>query len=224
LIAMGRIVKLLSITPRLASRHQGLRKLSPHLISKAMIFYTLLPLDDPLCMEGRRVPAWGSALCGVAVAVIASHVMLPLIRFSWPQRALACAGVGMLAVGVMLGLKHPLHRQFDLFRANLSGQWLPGEYLRKANLAIANLSNANLSGANLSNASLRVADLSKALLGTADLSMADLSYANLTGAYLVYADLSGAKLLDATLSNANLNKPARRRPARRQGFNPDAIA
>jgi hypothetical protein len=59
---LGRIVKLLSITPRLASRHQGLRKLSPHLISKAMIFYTLLPLDDPLCMEGRRVPAWGSAL------------------------------------------------------------------------------------------------------------------------------------------------------------------
>jgi hypothetical protein len=153
LIAMGRIVKLLSITPRLASRHQGLRKLSPHLISKAMIFYTLLPLDDPLCMEGRRVPAWGSALCGVAVAVIASHVMLPLIRFSWPQRALACAGVGM----GQLGLKHPLHRQFDLFRANLSGQWLPGEYLRKANLAIANLSNATL----------RVADLSNALLGTA---------------------------------------------------------
>jgi uncharacterized protein YjbI with pentapeptide repeats len=57
----------------------------------------------------------------------------------------------------MLGLKHPLHRQFDLFRANLSGQWLPGEYLRKANLAIANLSNATL----------RVADLSNALLGTA---------------------------------------------------------
>jgi hypothetical protein len=62
LMLLGRIVKLLSITPRLASRHQGLRKLSPHLISKAMIFYTLLPLDDPLCMEGRRVPAWGSAL------------------------------------------------------------------------------------------------------------------------------------------------------------------
>lgn len=310
---MGRIVKLLSITPRLASWHQGLRKLSPDLISKArdetatqvtrigltflgtaafcllsllspdsallgssekinvpfagpvsffgfmllgpavlivlrvylqiyvehndrldrlarsasvvraptlvplqnslirllsgLIFYTLLPLAMILfAWKGAVFPAWGSALCGVAVAVIASHVMLPLIRFSWPQRALACAGVGILAVGVMLGLKHPLHRQFDLFRANLSGQWLPGEYLRKANLAIANLSNANLSGANLSNATLRVADLSNALLGTADLSMADLSYANLTGAYLVYADLSGAKLLDATLSNANLNK------------------
>jgi hypothetical protein len=32
---MGRIVKLPSIKPRLASRHQGLRKLSPDLISKA---------------------------------------------------------------------------------------------------------------------------------------------------------------------------------------------
>src|SRR5262249_52512099 len=35
LIAMGRIVEFLSIKPRLASRHQGLRKVSPDLISKA---------------------------------------------------------------------------------------------------------------------------------------------------------------------------------------------
>jgi hypothetical protein len=153
LIAMGRIVKLLSITPRLASRHQGLRKLSPHLISKAMIFYTLLPLDDPLCMEGRRVPAWGSALCGVAVAVIASHVMLPLIRFSWPQRALAMRRRGDGSAW----LEAPSASSVRFVSCKPVRSVAPGRVSPQGHLAIANLSNATL----------RVADLSNALLGTA---------------------------------------------------------
>ena len=48
----------------------------------------------------------------------------------------------------------PPHRPFNLFRANLSGQWLVKEDLRKANVRSANLSGANLSSANLSGANL----------------------------------------------------------------------
>lgn len=176
-----------------------------------LVFYALLPLAAILfAWKGAAFPVWGSALGGVAVAVIASHVMLPLIRFSWPQRASASAGVGILALAVMLGLNHPLHRPFDLFRANLSGQWLLGEDFRKANLAIANLSNANLSKANLSGAELNAAnlsgsDLTGAILTGADLLGANLTGANLFGENLTGTDLTAVNLTNATLSRANLS-------------------
>jgi hypothetical protein len=175
-----------------------------------LIFYLLLPVTLMLfAWKAGVFPAWGSAFGGVAVAVIASHVMLPLIRFSWPQRALASAAAGILAVGVMLGLNHPLHRPFDLFRANLSGQWLAGEDLRGASLFGANLSGAQLLVANLSGAHLNVANLG----GGAVLSGANLSRANLSG-----ADLSGAQLLFANLSGANQPPPNRELQRRKNGF------
>jgi uncharacterized protein YjbI with pentapeptide repeats len=182
-------------------------------VVSALTFYVLLPVAMMLfAWKAAVFPAWGSALGGVAVAVIASHVMLPLIRFSWPQRALASAAAGILAVGVMLGLNHPLHRPFNLFRANLSGQWLPEVDLRKANLYSANLSGANLSSADLSEGDLRLAKLNKAMvnganlrganLGAADLSEAGLRFAKLNKAMVHYADLSGADLSGADLSEA----------------------
>ena len=61
----------------------------------------------------------------------------------------------------MLGFE-PLRRQFNLDHANLAGQWLPGEDLRKANLRDANLSRAYLRDANMSGAELRNANLSGA--------------------------------------------------------------
>ena len=181
-------------------------------VVSALTFYVVLPAAMMLfAWKAAVFPRWGSALGGVAVAVIASHVMLPLVRFSWTKRALASAAAGILAVGIMLGLKHPLHRPFYLLHANLSGQWLSGENLREANVNFANLSGADLGDANLIGAYLDFANLSGANLIGAKLISAHLFHANLSGADLSGADLSGAadlsmaKLIGAHLFHANLS-------------------
>jgi hypothetical protein len=109
-----------------------------------LIFYLLLPVAMLLfAWKAAVFPAWGLGLFSVAVAVIASHVMLPFSKFSWRSKgvlsvsAAIIAGVLMLVMWLMLG-SGALHRPFNLFRANLSGQWLRGEYLHKAELNFAN--------------------------------------------------------------------------------------
>ena len=63
-----------------------------------LIFYLLLPLTMLLFARKAAVfPAWGSGLLGVAVAVVASHLMLPLKKFSWPSRALLSTGPYLLS-------------------------------------------------------------------------------------------------------------------------------
>jgi hypothetical protein len=140
------------------------------------IFYMLLPLAMMLfAWKAAVFPEWGLGLFSVAVAVIASHVMLPFSRFSWRSKGLLSVSAAIIAGGVMLGFG-ALHRPFDLYHANLSGQWLAGVDLSNANLRFADLSNADLSNAELNNA-----DLNNAKLNYADLSDANLSNAkNLT--------------------------------------------
>ncbi len=54
-----------------------------------LIFYMLLPVTMMLfAWKAAVFPAWGSGLFGVAVAVIASHVMLPFSRLSWRSKGL----------------------------------------------------------------------------------------------------------------------------------------
>jgi uncharacterized protein YjbI with pentapeptide repeats len=170
-----------------------------------LIFYVLLPVTMMLfAWKAAVFPAWGSALSTVAVAVIVSHVMLLFSRFSWRSKVFLSVSAAIIAGGVMLGFGLP-HRQFDLERANLAGQWLLGEDLRKANLSRAKLSDANLSDANLSDANLSDANLSGANLSDADLSRADLSRADLNRANLSDTKLIGADLSDADLSRADLS-------------------
>jgi hypothetical protein len=109
----------------------------------------------------------------------------------------------------------PLSRPFQLFRANLSDQWLisidlKGASLFYANLARTNLNGADLShahlyGANLTGADLSAAHLSSASLDSADLGGADLSNALLNGASLTGANLTGADLTGADLRGADLS-------------------
>src|SRR6516162_7000332 len=166
----------------------------------SMIFYLLLPVTMMLfAWKAAVFPAWGLGLFSVAVAVIASHVMLPFSKFSWRSKGLLSVSAAIIAGGVMLGLAPP-HLPFNLFRASLSGQWLVNQDFRKAYLELANLSGANLSRANLSGAKLFDANLSGA-----NLSGANLGGANLSGANLGNADLIGANLIGANLSNANLS-------------------
>jgi Pentapeptide repeats (8 copies) len=177
----------------------------------ALIFYALLPVAMLLfAWKAAVFPTWGTALFAVAVAVIASHVMLGWFsRFSWRVRGLLSMSAAIIAAGVILGFG-PLHRPFNLFRANLAAQWLLEQDLRDANLSGANLSGASLERANLQGADLSRATLSDATLSDANLSGAKLSGANLERAKLLGADLSGANLRfanlsDVTLSGANLS-------------------
>jgi hypothetical protein len=170
----------------------------------ALTFYLLLPVTMMLfAWKAAVFPLWGLGLFAVAVAVIVGHIVLPFSRFSWRSKGLLSVIVAMIVAAAMLGLGPP-HRPFDLFRANLSGQWLVSEDLRKAYLQVANLRDTILTGANLRDADLSGADLSGADLSGATLTFADLTGANLTRATLIYADLSNASLTGANLSGTKL--------------------
>ena len=169
-----------------------------------LIFYLLLPLTMLLfAWKAAVFPRWGSGLLCVAVAVIASHLMLPARQFSWRFKALLSAGAAFVVVAIIIGAG-PVRRPFALFRANLSGQWLNNEDLRDAYLYAANLTGAALVDANLTGADLEGVNLSNAYLQNARLANARLFGANLTAASLINAKLTGARLNRADLTAANL--------------------
>jgi uncharacterized protein YjbI with pentapeptide repeats len=168
------------------------------------VLYLLLPVTVMLFVWKAAVfPTLGTALSVVAVAVIVGHAMVPLSRLNWRSRALLSAAAAAVAWGLIFDLGS-LRRPFDLYHANLSGQWLVEDNLRNANLVSANLSGADLAGANLSRANLSRANLSTADLQKANLSGAKLNGANLNHATLWGADLSGADLVPANLNGADL--------------------
>jgi len=170
----------------------------------ALIFYLLLPLTMLLfAWKAAVFPAWGSGLLGVAVAVVASHLMLPLKKFSWRSKALLSFGAAIVVFAMIVGVG-PVRRPFALVRANLSGHYLVDEDFSGADLTNANLSGTDLTGAKLSGASLLAANLSKARLSYANLRGASLFGANLSEARLTDADLSEANLIAANLSGADL--------------------
>ena len=154
----------------------------------ALIFYLLLPLTMLLfAWKAAVFPAWGSGLLGVAVAVVASHLMLPLKKFSWRSKALLSTGAAIVVLAMISN--EPVRRPFELGRVNLSGHWLEGD----------DFGGANLYGANLSGAILNLANLTGANLFTANLSFVDLS-----GADLRYAkDLTQEQLDEACGGNAD---------------------
>jgi uncharacterized protein YjbI with pentapeptide repeats len=115
-----------------------------------------------------------------------------------------CIGIdGFLTVGQFLSGAYL--RGADLIRADLCGAYLRGAYLRGADLSRADLRGAYLSGADLHDADLSGADLSGADLSRASLIRADLSGASLSGADLSGADLSRASLIRADLIRAYLH-------------------
>ncbi|WP_456679243.1 MULTISPECIES: pentapeptide repeat-containing protein [unclassified Bradyrhizobium] len=184
-----------------------------------LCFYLLLPLTMLLfAWKAAVFPAWGSGLLGVAAAVVGAHLMLPLRKLSWSLKTFlsACAAIVVFANVGGYGLAH---RPFNLFRANLSGQWLAREDLRGANLSYANLRGAHLAFAKLRGAVLNYANLNDAFLIGADLTGdltgdskmlattftgANLNYANLKNAFLTGTDLTGAELVEANLTGATL--------------------
>src|SRR5262249_290327 len=110
-------------------------------VFSGLTFYLLLPVAVMLfAWKAAVFPAWGSGLLCVATGVVVSHVMLPFSRFSWRSKGLlsisaAIISAAVIAGGVVLGFGPP-RRHFDLYHANLSGQWLLGDDLRNANLTV----------------------------------------------------------------------------------------
>ena len=93
--------------------------------------------------------------------------------------------------------------------ANLTGAYLHGAKLTRADLFAAELPRARLRLANLTWANLREAYLSRADLSWTDLAganlrEANLSMANLRGADLTWANMSMANLAGADFTRANL--------------------
>jgi hypothetical protein len=156
-------------------------------------FYLLLPLTALMFgWKAAVFPVWGSGLAGVAAAVIAVHIVLPLRHYSWWRRALFGASAMVVAAGLMV-VFGPVHRPFHLLRANLSEQYLTNSDFRRANLTFADLRGAILEYANLDGATLWSANLKGA-----NLRIAGLTHTGLWGANLRIADLRGANLMGAT--------------------------
>src|SRR5258706_14459917 len=87
-----------------------------------LVLYLLLPLSMlSFSLKAAVFPYWGTGLLGVAVAVIAMHLMLLLHRVSWRLRAVLSLCAAILVAGVMMNFA-PLRRPFYLFQANLSDQ------------------------------------------------------------------------------------------------------
>jgi hypothetical protein len=95
---------------------------------------------------------------------------------------------------------------YDLSRANLEYEKLPGANLAgvnlfRAKLSFAELSRSDLRGSDLRGANLRHTHLREANMGQVNLARANLSFADLTG-----ADMRGVNLAKANLTCANLRE------------------
>ena len=106
-----------------------------------------------------------------------------------------------LSGGYLSGAKLP---RADLAHDDLSGADLTGCNLRLAELSGANLQSAYVSRSNLSHADFTRAKMIGCSLIRSDLSSSTLEHADLTGADLSYCNLRYANLQDAVLSGANL--------------------
>jgi hypothetical protein len=80
-----------------------------------LIFYVLLPVAMMLfAWKAAVFPAFGSVLFGLALAAIASHVMLPFSKLSWRKRAALSVSAAIIAGALMANYFGPLHRPFDM--------------------------------------------------------------------------------------------------------------
>ena len=98
-------------------------------------------------------------------------------------------------------------REFVHGRAklDLSGAFLSGVRLPRADLAHDDLSRADLTGANLQFARLLGTNLQSAHISRANISHADLTLANMPGCTLIRSDLSSSHLSQAQMAGANLS-------------------
>ncbi len=169
--------------------------------------------------KAAAVPGYGVWMLLAAVLVIWIHMLVVIrtMRSSRPRRTLrivvSAALIILLARVWMIG--DEIRRPYNLYRANLSGVFLPeadlrGAYAARANLEGAILVEADLTGIHLGNARLAGADLSRAKLidayfGWTDLQKANLTSADLTRSRFIHADARDASVVSANLTEAYIS-------------------
>jgi uncharacterized protein YjbI with pentapeptide repeats len=183
----------------------------------SLIFYLLLPLAMMLfAWKAAVFPAWGSGLLSVAVAVIASHFMLPFSRLSWRQ-------IGLLSVSAaIIGLTS--RTAAVIAEATKDPSILPSAPLLDLgpawgwallSLALAGIAvRGMLPFSRFSWRQIGLVSVSAAILaGWAMLVFGpllhrpfDLYHANLSGHWLANEELPNAYLRFANLSGANLSR------------------
>ena len=107
-----------------------------------------------------------------------------------------------LSGGYLSGIRLP---RADLAHDDLSRADLTGCDLRQSRMAGTNLQSAHMSRANLSHADLTLASMASCSLIRADLSSSTLQQAQMAGADLSYSNLHFANLQGANLAGANLS-------------------
>lgn len=134
-----------------------------------------------------------AAVAGVLTVWDLVSIVRPSSR-TWRRRAavLVAAAVALSLSSATLSAPDRFRRPLNLFRADISGQWLVGADLRGADVRLANLSGATLAEA----------DLSAANFAGANLSEADLTHANASGAYFRDANLERSLLKFTDLTAA----------------------
>jgi hypothetical protein len=159
----------------------------------SLAFYLLLPgVMFMFTWKAAVFPAWGTFLLCVTVAVSVFHAMIPFNALPWRFRSLLSGGATILIVSILANTGWHPQRPFNLFRANLTDQWLTGANLAGANLAFANLARANLERVNLQRGNLTHANLTDANLTAATLRDADLRDADLSGTIFFSRSTVGA--------------------------------
>ena len=107
-----------------------------------------------------------------------------------------------LSGGYLSGVKLP---RADLAHDDLSRADMTGCDLRQSRLVGANLQSAHMSRANLSHCDLTLASMSGCSLIRSDLSSSTLQQSHMVGADLSYSNLHFANLQEANLAGANLS-------------------
>jgi uncharacterized protein YjbI with pentapeptide repeats len=180
----------------------------PRLLT-AFIFYWLVPLVlVMITWKAAARLAWGLPLAFITSLVVAILVFLQIRRCPASQRhrnRRRWVVIALILAWLVAMTFNPLEleRQLNIYRADLSGKWLPNVDLHNVYADHADLQHATLSGANLKHADLSGAKLQHANFASANLENAQLAYADLQHAQLASATLRGASLWNANLQGTN---------------------
>jgi hypothetical protein len=169
--------------------------------------------------KSAAIPGYGVWMMLASLMVIWSHVVAAArtMRSVRAQFALnlVVSGLVVVLLARCWVIGDEIVRPYNLYRADLSGAFLPkanlrGAYAARANFEGAILIDADLTGVYLGNARMSGADLSGATVtgayfGWTDLKNANLSRADLSRSRFVHADLRDANLVSANLSAAYIS-------------------
>ena len=187
-------------------------------ITVAIIFYWMVPLTLAVFTWKAWPRPAGPFLYDVTLGLAVVMVWLQMRRLPGGRSRLFGPPLLVLVFGLFAAGLYKItdERQWNLFKADLSGQDLRGTDLTGADLREAILNGANLSRAGLNGADLSFAELNCLMpkngkekcvsLTDAKLNGADLSFAELNGVDLSDAELNGANLHLAKLNSANLSR------------------